>query len=86
MNFCQAPVPKMDSIAFTETSQVNNEYFKSKVDIKACKLFHAIKFQGGTAIDVNEKFNVIERKNLNIQKDDYKSVWVEIKNKLSKKI
>ena len=42
---------------------------------RICKLFPAIKFQGGTAIDVNQKFNVIERKDLNIQNNDYQSGW-----------
>ena len=50
-----------------------------------CKLFPTIKIQGSTAIDVNEKFNVIERKDLNIQNDDYQSIWVEIKYIVSKK-
>ena len=56
---------KMDSIAFTETYPMWTP--------RICKLFPAIKFQGGTAIDVNQKFNVIERKDLNIQNDDYQS-------------
>ena len=42
--------------------------------------------KGGTALYVNEKFNFIERKDLSAQNDDYESVWVEIKNKLSKNI
>ena len=42
--------------------------------------------KGGTAIYVNKKFNIIERKNLNAQIEDYESVWVEIKNKFSKNI
>ena len=52
---------------------------------RICKLFPTTKFQGGTAIDVNEKFNVIERKDMNIQNDDYQSIWVEIKYIVSKK-
>ena len=40
---------------------------------RICELFPTIKIQGSTAIDVNEKFDVIERKDLNIQNDDYQS-------------
>ena len=32
----------------------------------------------------NKKFNIIERKDLKAQNEDYKSIWVEIKNKFSK--
>ena len=52
---------------------------------RICELFPTIKIQCSTAIDVNEKFNVIERKDLNIQNDDYQSIWVEIKYIVSKK-
>ena len=52
---------------------------------RICKLFPTIKLQGSTAIDINEKFNVIERKDMNIQNDDYQSIWVEIKYIVRKK-
>ena len=42
--------------------------------------------KGGTAYFINEKFNIIERKDLVTQNDDFELVWVEIKNKLSKNI
>ena len=34
----------------------------------------------------NNKFNIIDRKDLNTQHDDYESVWVEIKQKFSKNV
>ena len=55
---------KLDIIAITVNSHKNNENFKSNVDI-----------EGGTALYVNEKLNIIERKDLKPQNDDYKSVY-----------
>ena len=58
----------------------------SKMDIIAITETSQKNNKGGTALYVNEKFNFIERKDLSAQNDDYESVWVEIKNKLSKNI
>ena len=59
---------------------------QSKMDIIAITETSQKNNKGGTALYVNEKFNFIERKDLSAQNDDYESVWVEIKNKLSKNI
>ena len=79
---------KMDIIAITETSQKNNENFITNVTIDGYASYYtpSNSNKGGTALYVNEKFNFIERKDLSAQNDDYESVWVEIKNKLSKNI
>ena len=79
---------KMDIIAITETSQKNNENFITNVTIDGYATYYtpSNSNKGGTALYVNEKFNFIERKDLSAQNDDYESVWVEIKNKLSKNI
>ena len=78
----------MDIIAITETSQKNNENFKSNIDILGYETYNtaSCSSKGGTAIYVNKKFNIIERKDLKAQNEDYESVWVEIKNKFSKNI
>ena len=70
--FLSSTYSKMDIIAITEGYEnYNTPSYSSK---------------GGTAIYVNKKFNIIERKDLNAQNEDNESVWVEIKNKFSKNI
>ena len=66
----------------------NNENFITNVTIEGYATYYtpSNSNKGGTALYVNEKFNFIERKDLSAQNDDYESVWVEIKNKLSKNI
>ena len=86
-NFCLTQ-SKMDIIAITETSQKNNENFIINITIDGYATYYtpSNSNKGGTALHVNEKFNFIERKDLSAQNDDYESVWVAIKNKLSKNI
>ena len=78
----------MDIIALTETSQKNNENFKSNIDIEGYETYCTPSYssKGGTAIYVIKKFNNIERKELKALNEDYDSVWVELKNKFSKNI
>ena len=78
----------MDIIAITETSQKNIESFKSNIDIEGYETYltPSNSNKGGTALYVNNKFNIIERKDLNTRHDDYESVWVEIKQKFSKNV
>ena len=76
----------MDIIALTETSQKNNENFKSNIDIEGYESYYTPSYssKGGTAIYANKKFNNIEIKDLKALNEDYEAVWVEIKNNLVK--
>ena len=78
----------MDIIAITETSQKKHQNFKSNIDIEGYETYltPSNSNKGGTALYVNNKFNTIERKDLNTQHHDYESVWVEIKQKFSKNV
>ena len=75
-------------IAITETSQKNNEYFKTNVSIEGYQEFYSPSnsSKGGTALYVKDCYDVFERSDLKIQNDCFESVWVEIKNKRNKNI
>ena len=78
----------MDVIAITETSEDNDKSFISNISMDGYKLFHTPtnSSKGGTAIYVNNDYDVFERADLKAQTDPYESVWVEIKNSNSKNI
>ena len=108
LEFLSSTYSKMEIIAITETSQKNNENFKSNVNIKGHATYYAPSHSNkggntpsnskgcntsskgcntpsnskgcntssdsnkrGNALYVNEKLNIIERKDLKSQNDDY---------------
>ena len=79
---------KIDVIALTETSEIEDTGFLSNVEMDEYQKFHTASksSKGVTAIYVNKNFATIERLDLNINSLEYKSMWIEIKNKMSKNI
>ena len=79
----------LDFIAITETSQhKNNTKFKTNVEIAGYSVYSmpTSSNKGGVAIYTKNKFNVTERPDLDITNEHYESIWIEIKNNLSKNI
>ena len=79
----------LDFIAITETSQhKNNIKFNTNVEIDGYSVYSmpTSSNKGGVAIYTKNKFNVIERPDLNITNEHYESIWIEIKNNPSKNI
>ena len=87
-NFLGASKTAMDVIAITETSEDKDKSFIKNVDIKDYKLHStpSLSQKGGTALYVSTRYNFLERTDLNIQNEDFESIWVEIKNTNSKNI
>ena len=87
-NFLGGAVSAMDIIAITETSEHKDFSFLTNVDMDGYKLFHTAtnSLKGGTALYINDQFDVFERNDLKAQTDLFESVWIEIKNKNSKNI
>ena len=77
-----------DVIAISETSHRNNVFFKNNVAIKGYNNYFTSSYseKGGVAIYAKDKFNSLERADLNIKNIDFESTWLEIKNKNSKNI
>ncbi len=77
-----------DVINITETSQKVDQNFKCNVSMDGYESFFTSSNsnKGGTGIYVKETYNTVERTDLNVQKDDYESVWIEIINSKSKNI
>ena len=75
-------------VAFTETSQTNNENFIQNVCIDEYDLYStgSKSARGGKVIYVNNKFNSFERNDIKIKNDEFESVWIELNNKSSKNI
>ena len=78
----------MDIIGITETSEDNDNSFISNVSLDGYKLFHtpSLSRKGGSALYVNQVFDVIERADFKTQNNLFESVWIEIKNANSKNI
>ena len=74
-------------INIPETSQKANQTFKRNVSLTGYEssLHHRI-MAGGTAIYAYNTYNTTERSDLNILKDDFESIWIEIIKKNSKSI
>ena len=73
----------------TETSQkLVNEDFKTNISIEGYLTFSTPTNtnKGGTTIYVNNSFDITERLDLNVTRDEFESVWIEIKNKKSKNL
>ena len=86
--FVSATPTKLDIVAITETSEKEEIGFLTNTDIEGYDFYHtsSITSKGGTAIYVNKRFNTLERSDLNINKGEFESTWIEIKNKYSKNI
>ena len=87
-NFLAGALPAMDVIAITETSEDKEKSFISNISMDGYKLFHTPtnSLKGGTAMYINEDFDVFERIDIKAQTDRYESVWIEIKNNNSKNV
>ena len=88
-HFLSSTDSDIDIIAITETSQQNdNVTFKTNVKLEGYELYSTPTntSKGGVAVYTKNKFNVLERSDLNIINDHYESIWIEIKNKNSKNI
>ena len=88
-NFLTTTTTDLDIIAITETSQhVTNTKFKTNVTIEGYKLYSTPTNtrKGGVAIYTKDKFDSIERPDLNIINDHYETIWIEIKNKTCKNV
>ena len=86
--FVSATPTKLDIVAITETSEKEEIGFLTNTDIEGYDFYHTSSktSKGGTAIYVNKRFNTLERCDLNINKGEFESTWIEIKNKYSKNI
>ena len=75
-----------DVINLTETSQQENENFKTNVSMEGYDPFFtpSNSIKGGTGIYVKSVYDTIERTDLKIKDDDFESTWIEIKNNKSK--
>ena len=88
-NFLTNINSNLDVITITETSQhITDNNFKTNVNLKGYDLYSTPTntSKGGSAIYIKNKFNVIERTDLNIIDDHYESIWIEIKNTSSKNV
>ena len=76
----------MDVIAITETSEKEETGFLTNVEIEGYDLYHTSTktAKGGSAIYIN-KYDSLERNVLNSKHIEFKTTWIEIKNKKSKK-
>ncbi len=77
----------MDVIAITETSE-NDDSFLINTSLEGYELFHTPTFstKGGTALYINNSFDVFERTDLKVQTNEFQGVWIEIKNNNSKNV
>ena len=77
-----------DIINVTETSQKEDEAFKSNIAIEGYDAFFTPpkSNKGGTGIYIKEVYDSFERSDLSIIHKDYEATWIEIKNKKSKNI
>ena len=88
-NFVKTTKLNIDIIGISETSQRENTSFDKNVSIDG---YHqpitngSKSSKGGVAIYARKDLNSWERDDLNIVKDDYESVWIEIEAKKSKNI
>ena len=87
-NFLAGAKSAMDVIGISETSEDKDKSFLANISLDGYKLFHTPSNspKGGTAIYVNDDYDVFERTDIKAQTDLFESVWVEIKNKQSKNI
>ena len=87
-NFLSGATSAMDIIAISETSEDLDNSFISNISLDGYKLFHtpSTSSKGGTALYVNNDYDIFERNDLKSYSDLYESVWIEIKNKNSKNI
>ena len=86
--FLSSTNTKMDIVAITETSEKDEIGFLNNVEIEGYDFYHTASksLKGGSAIYVNNKFNSIQRNDLEISNVEFESTWIEIKNKNSKNI
>ena len=79
---------KLDVLAITETSEKEEFGFLTNVELEGYQLFHTSSkiSKGGTAVYVNKSLDSLERNDININIDEFESIWVKIKNKKSKNI
>ena len=86
--FLSSTSSDFDVVAITETSQGNNDSFKSNVAIKGYDNYFtaSLSARGGVAIYSEDKLNSFECTDLSIQNKEFESVWIEIKNNNSKNI
>ena len=87
-NFVAGASSAMDILAISETSEDNDKSFTSNITLDGYRLYHTPSntSKGGTAIYVNNNYDVFERTDIKVQTDLYESVWIEIKNNNSKNI
>ena len=86
--FLSTTPTKMDILAITETSEKEDTGFLSNIEIEGFDIYHTSTktSKGGTAIYVNKRYDSIKRCDLNTEKVEFETTWVEIKNKRSKNI
>ena len=86
--FLSGTSEKLDILALTETSEMEEIGFIKNVEIDSYVKYHTPSnlSKGGTAIYVNVNFDHLERIDLKTSTSEIESTWVEIKNKSSKNI
>ena len=78
----------MDAIAITETSEHHTQSFITNVELDGYKLFStpSNSAKGGAALYINNSYKAFERIDLNVQNNDFESIWSEIRNDKNKNI
>ena len=74
----------LDILCISETSQRENQNFKSNVSIGGFDQMFSLgskTARGGVAIYVNNKIDAFERHDLNSVSDSFEAIWVEVKQK-----
>ena len=80
--FLECSKSSMNVIAITETSENENDSFVTNVSMDGFKPpIHTpvSTSKGGVALYVDSKFDSYERVELNVQTEEFQSVWIEIK-------
>ena len=88
-NFINNTNLDLDIVAFSETTQKENEDFQSNVFLEGFHKPYATgskSAKGGVAIYVKNDINSWEREDLNSSSESYEGVWIEIKRDKSKNI
>ena len=75
-------------MAITETSEKEDAGFLSNIEIEGFDIYHTSTntSKGGTAINVNKRYDSIGRCDFNTENVEFETTWIEIKNKRSKNI
>ena len=88
-SFLSNNLSNFDIVTLTETSeQFNDSKFKTNVQLDGYFLSSSptLSAKGGTAIYIKDKFDTIERTDLNIINDHFETSWIEVKNKNYKNV